>query len=75
MKTSKYKPVGSKEVAENVLKLRQAQGLTQKALGDKLGLTPQRICNIERAIDPPSLRVLNNLARAFDVAVADLVSF
>ena len=52
---------------------RKAKGLTQKALGKKLGLPQSQISRIERNPDHTTVRTLKRIARALGVNVSALV--
>lgn len=54
--------------------LRQARGLTQKRLADKLGMSYTYLCNLENGKVNVSLTTLRRLAKALKVRVADLVA-
>jgi transcriptional regulator with XRE-family HTH domain len=52
---------------------RQERRLTIKELGDKAGLSEIYVSEIERGKKYPSARVLERLAEALDLSVADLL--
>jgi transcriptional regulator with XRE-family HTH domain len=54
---------------------RQDRQLTIKELGDKAGLSEIYVGEIERGQKYPSSKVLENLARALDLDMADLLEF
>lgn len=59
--------------AERIAAARQAKGMTQKQLGDKLGLPQSQISRIERNPDRTSVRALKRLAKALGVDVRSLI--
>ena len=60
--------------AANVRRLRQAQGLSQEALGDACGLHRTEISLLERAGRDPRLSTIVRVARALKVAPAELLA-
>ena len=58
---------------ERLGKARKAAGLTQKQLGDKLGLPQSQISRIERNPDRSTLRTLKRIGRALGVDISALV--
>lgn len=60
-------------IAKRVRELRTAQGLTQEELAHRIGATSRAISNIEGRRSPPSLEMLEALARGLRVPVAALV--
>ena len=54
---------------------RQDRQLTIKELGDKAGLSEIYVGEIERGQKYPSSKVLESLARALDLDIADLLEF
>lgn len=74
MKRQPFKEISTQDVAANIVKHRVESGMTQVELGQRLGVTPQRICNIERAVDKTfTLRLLNQLAEVFEVETPELL--
>ena len=59
--------------SERIAEARKAAGLTQKQLGDKLGLPQSQISRIERNPDHTTVRTLKRIARALGVDVSALV--
>jgi transcriptional regulator with XRE-family HTH domain len=59
----------------HIRELRKAQGLSQEALGEQIGLDRVSIGYIEQGRRTPSLRTLYNLAQAFNMEVSDLLRF
>ena len=70
------KPVSSKLVGEKVRELRMAEGISQKAAGDRIGMDRNHIGRIEAsggATVVLQLATLEKLARAFGVKPTDLL--
>jgi DNA-binding XRE family transcriptional regulator len=59
--------------AANVVKVRKAKGLTQKQLGDLLGVPQSQISRIERNPDSTSMRTMKRVAKALGVSVQQLL--
>lgn len=59
-------------LGQRIANLRRARGLTQKALGVRLGVSPQTISNWENEVSHVPSPDLPDLARALGVSVADL---
>ena len=60
------------QLAENLRRLRQDAGVTQKDLAKRLGLSHATLHRIERGNYNPSLRVLEELCEALDCRPGDL---
>ena len=60
-------------IAEFILHVRKEQGLTQKELGDRLGVTAQAVSKWERGENFPDTELLLTIARTFDMSVDDLL--
>ena len=60
-------------VAKNLRKLRGERGLSQEELADRAGLNRNYVGMIEREENAPTVDTLEDLARALDVSVIDLV--
>ena len=61
------------DFGENLKRLRRGQGLTQKELGAKVGLSKAVVSKYENGLDSPSFDVLVQLARYFGVTTDDLL--
>ena len=59
---------------EKIKQARKAAGLTQKELGDKLGITYQQIGQYENGKRKPKLETLQRIADALDTAVLNLLT-
>jgi transcriptional regulator with XRE-family HTH domain len=62
-----------KSFAEALRELRLNKGLSQEELADQAGLHRTYISQIERGIKSPSLRSLEQIARALDVQLSTLI--
>ena len=60
---------------ENITRLRQAQGLTQKVLADHIGVTKASVSKWERGQSLPDAPVLAELASFFGVTLDELVGY
>lgn len=63
------------DFGDHLRMLRERQGLSQKALGERVGRAPSVISNYENNIKVPTLDVLTTLARIYDVSLDYLVGF
>ncbi|QIM67615.1 hypothetical protein A4G16_09760 [Mannheimia granulomatis] len=68
------KEIFSKQLGINIAKYRQALGLTQEQLAEKLDLGNEAISRIERGVAIPSLMRLFEFSKVFHCNVADLLS-
>ncbi len=64
---------GRKLAAERLAEARKAAGLTQKQLGEKLGLPQSQISRIERNPDHTTVRTMKRIAKALGVNVSALL--
>ena len=62
-----------KAFPENLKKLRQMQGLTQKGLAEKIGVSCSAIISYENAISQPNAESLAALERFFNVSADELL--
>ena len=60
-------------VADNVREFREQRGWKQAQLANLAGMGVAYLSGIENRHGAPSLEILSNLAKAFDVTVADIV--
>ena len=58
-----------KSVGDELRRMRKAEGLSQKALAEKIGISQQLISRVEKGRENVSILTLENLARAFDKRV------
>lgn len=59
--------------SENLKSIRSDAGMTQKSLGEKIGVTSVTIGNWERGVRQPSFELLPKLADALDTSVDALL--
>lgn len=59
-------------VQKVIRQMREARGLSQKALADLAGVTRQTISNIERGAFPPKRESLEAISAAFGVPVWEI---
>lgn len=60
--------------ADNLRRIRKEKGYTQALLGSQIGKTQQIISWYESGKVPPSINVLEDIARVLDVSAIDLIS-
>jgi transcriptional regulator with XRE-family HTH domain len=60
-------------VGDNIRKQREAKGLTQKDLADKLFVTPQAVSRWEKGDVEPSVDALKGMSAIFGVSIDELV--
>lgn len=65
---------GLQLAGEEIARARKAAGLTQKQLGDRLGLPQSQISRIERRPDHTTVRTLKRIAKALGVDVRALIA-
>jgi transcriptional regulator with XRE-family HTH domain len=71
MPTSRLLPsVSDDGLGQKVKRLRELAGLTQKQLGEKIGVSYSMVTQIETCRTKPSLKVLNSLGKVFGVTPA-----
>lgn len=63
-----------KKIARNVKRLREAQGLSAKALADRIGASRQYVYLIEDAQRVPSLTILTRIAKALRTQIGELLA-
>ena len=61
-----------KQLGQKIKKLREAKGLSQDILAEKLNLSRTHISYIEIASATPSLKVLYDLSQVFGVDIQEL---
>lgn len=59
-------------IGERIREIRKAQGLTQKELGHRLGLSYQSIAQWENGLRSPKLETILKIAQALGVRMEDL---
>ena len=62
----------SKNISENIKKLREAQQLTQEQLANSLGISYQAVSKWENAVTAPDVMMLPRIAQIFGVSIDDL---
>jgi transcriptional regulator with XRE-family HTH domain len=62
-----------KKLGRRIQRLRAARGLSQEALAEKAGLSRGYLARVETGRHEPSLTMLDKLAKALKVSVAELV--
>jgi len=55
--------------------IRRQMDLTQEQLAEKVGLSVEFISNIERGINSPSFKTLENLERELGISVSEMFNF
>lgn len=65
---------GLQLAGEEIARARKAAGLTQKQLGERLGLPQSQISRIERRPDHTTVRTLKRIAKALAVDVRALIA-
>lgn len=63
---------GMERFGARLRELRLLRRMTLQELGDMFGLTKQAVSQWERGVSVPDLAKLSELARFFDVSIADL---
>lgn len=59
-------------IGENVRSMRKRAGLTEKQLGDKVGITESMVSQIERGRKPLSMPVAIEMSTVFNCSIAEL---
>lgn len=62
------------QIGSKIRELRKHKNLTQKDLGNKVGLSEQAISQYERDERQPNLEILNKIAKALETTIAELMS-
>ncbi len=62
-----------KNLSEQIKRIRKQRGLSQKELGQRIGVSQQVMTNYERGLREPNLETLLKIAGALDVSVEDLI--
>ena len=60
-------------LSDNIKKLRTKAGISQSHLAKTVGVNQSAICNMETGMLIPSIATLDDIARALNVAIDDLV--
>ena len=72
-KAKDYVPVRLR-LAQNLVRVRTAAGISQEELADRAGLHRTYIGHLEQAARNPSLENIEKVAIALDVDVSDLIT-
>lgn len=72
MITSLVLPKMNKEMENRIKTIRENASLTQDEVAKYLGISKEKYAGIELGIFPPTLIILNQLAKLFDVSVKTL---
>lgn len=59
---------------KNVKEIRESRGLSQRELGERLGVTQQTIAQYEALINAPKSKTVDKIAAALDVTFRDLTA-
>ncbi len=62
-----------KQLGKRLAQLRKVKKLSQGALAEKIGSTPQWISQLERGTRSPTVHTLCKLANALDISLAELI--
>lgn len=60
-------------LSDNIKKLRTKAGISQSHLAKTVGVNQSAICKLEKGMLIPSIATLDDIARALNVAIDDLV--
>lgn len=60
-------------LSDNIKKLRTKAGISQSHLAKAVGVNQSAICKMEKGMLIPSIATLDDIARALNVAIDDLV--
>ena len=58
---------------DSIRKLRQSKGMTQRELGEVIGVKQQTICKYERANSNVSWDILQKISAVFEVSLDELI--
>ena len=64
----------NKEVGDTIRELRKEKHLSQEKLADTIDSHQVYISEIEKGIKQPSLTIINNIAKAFDISLTHFMS-
>lgn len=64
----------NKEVGDTIRELRKEKHLSQEKLADAIDSHQVYISEIEKGIKLPSLIIINNIAKAFDISLTQFIS-
>jgi transcriptional regulator with XRE-family HTH domain len=63
------------KLARNIQKIRKGRQITQEELAERLNVSQSWLARIETGRKIPNLKRLQQIARAFDVKVKDLIPY
>lgn len=63
------------KLGRRVQQLRRAQGISQEAFADTIGLHRTYLSGVERGVRNPTLTVMDRIAAGLGVTLCDLVRF
>ena len=69
-----YTSCVNKEVGDTIRELRKEKHLSQEKLADIINSHQVYISEIEKGIKLPSLIIINNIAKAFDISLTHFMS-
>ena len=58
---------------QNLKQLREELGISQRELGERLGIRQQTVAQYEKATEQPKLKTIRRLAEAMDIPIYKLV--
>lgn len=61
-----------KNISKNISKYREASGMSQKELAQKLGVVPSRISNWETGANCPTIDILFEVCKILNVSINDI---
>ncbi|HJC43384.1 MAG TPA: helix-turn-helix domain-containing protein [Candidatus Mediterraneibacter gallistercoris] len=61
-------------VGGNIRKARKVLGITQKELGEKLGISQAAIGQLENDRSNPKMETLRKISKALDVSISELIN-
>jgi transcriptional regulator with XRE-family HTH domain len=67
------RPTASKNFPDRLKSIRNEKGWSQGQLAKKLGIDPQTVSKYERGVIFPTVNMMINLAKAFEITLDDLV--
>ena len=64
----------NKEIGNRIKTIRESASLTQNEVAEHLGISKEKFAGIELGLFLPTLEILNQLAKLFNVPVTELTS-
>jgi len=61
------------KIGNLIASLRKEKGLTQKELGDKLGITDRAVSKWERGLGCPDVSLLEDLSKVLDISILEIL--